>query len=114
MEKILNLISAKMADAFEAAGFDRSYGRVTVSNRPDLCEYQCNGALAAAKAYHKAPIQIAQAVADQLHHEDFESVATAMPGFINLRVSGSFLQAYLSAMRHDPYFGVEQEPVPQP
>ena len=41
MEKILNLISAKMADAFEAAGFDRSYGRVTVSNRPDLCEYQC-------------------------------------------------------------------------
>ena len=71
MEKILNLISAKMADAFEAAGFDRSYGRVTVSNRPDLCEYQCNGALAAAKAYHKAPIQIAQAVAEQLHHEDF-------------------------------------------
>ena len=68
MEKILNLISAKMADAFEAAGFDRSYGRVTVSNRPDLCEYQCNGALAAAKAYHKAPIQIAQAVAEQLHH----------------------------------------------
>ena len=113
MEKILNLISAKMADAFEAAGFDRSYGRVTVSNRPDLCEYQCNGALAAAKAYHKAPIQIAQAVAEQLHHEDFESVATAMPGFINLRVSGSFLQAYLSAMRHDPYFGVEQEPVPK-
>lgn len=54
------------------------------------------GALAAAKAYHKAPIQIAQAVAEQLHHEDFESVATAMPGFINLRVSGSFLQAYLS------------------
>ena len=46
MEKILDLISGKMADAFESAGFDRSYGRVTVSNRPDLCEYQCNGALA--------------------------------------------------------------------
>ena len=37
MEKILDLISGKMADAFESAGFDRSYGRVTVSNRPDLC-----------------------------------------------------------------------------
>ena len=112
MEKILNLISAKMADAFEAAGFDRSYGRVTVSNRP-TCANTSVTALLPPPAYHKAPIQIAQAVAEQLHHEDFESVATAMPGFINLRVSGSFLQAYLSAMRHDPYFGVEQEPVPK-
>ena len=114
MEKILDLISGKMADAFESAGFDRSYGRVTVSNRPDLCEYQCNGALAAAKVYHKAPIQIAQAVAEQLHHEDFESVAAVVPGFINLRVSGAFLQSYLTSMRREPSFGVEQEPVPQP
>ena len=52
MEKILDLITAKMQRAFEAAGYDASYGRVTVSNRPDLCEYQCNGALAAAKQYH--------------------------------------------------------------
>ena len=113
MEKILDLISGKMADAFESAGFDRSYGRVTVSNRPDLCEYQCNGALAAAKVYHKAPIQIAQAVAEQLHHEDFESVAAVVPGFINLRVSGAFLQSYLTSMRREPSFGVEQEPVPK-
>lgn len=108
MKKILDLISGKMEDAFQAAGFDRSYGRVTVSNRPDLCEYQCNGALAAAKAYHKAPIQIAQAVTAQLHREDFATVEAVMPGFINLRVSGEMLQRYLEEMRTQPDFGVEK------
>ena len=48
MEKILDIITAKMQRAFADAGYDPSFGRVTVSNRPDLCEYQCNGALAAA------------------------------------------------------------------
>ena len=62
MEQILDIITEKMQAAFEEAGYDRAYGRVTVSNRPDLCEYQCNGALAAAKQYHCAPIKIAQAV----------------------------------------------------
>ena len=64
MEKILDIISAKMAAAFEEAGYDASFGRVTVSNRPDLCEYQCNGALAAAKKYKCAPIQIAKSVVE--------------------------------------------------
>lgn len=113
MEKILDLISDKMADAFEAAGYDRAYGRVTVSNRPDLCEYQCNGALAAAKAYHKAPIQIAQAVAEQLDTGDFETVSAVAPGFINLRLSGEFLRRYLSAMGTEPNFGVEKESTPK-
>ena len=63
MEKILDIITEKMERAFADAGYDASYGRVTVSNRPDLCEYQCNGALAAAKQYHCAPIPIAKAVA---------------------------------------------------
>ena len=66
MEKVLDLISGKMAAAFEAAGYDRTYGRVTVSNRPDLCEYQCNGALAAAKTYKKAPLAIAEDVVARL------------------------------------------------
>ena len=42
MEKILDIITEKMERAFADAGYDASYGRVTVSNRPDLCEYQCN------------------------------------------------------------------------
>ncbi len=113
MEKILDLISQKMGDAFEAAGFDRTYGRVTVSNRPDLCEYQCNGAMAAAKVYHRAPIQIAQAVVEKLESGDFEEVTAVAPGFINLRLSGQFLQQYLEGMRTAEDFGVNKEPTPR-
>ena len=113
MERILDKISHKMSAAFEAAGFDPVYGRVTVSNRPDLCEYQCNGALAAAKVYHKAPIQIAQAVAEKLDPQDFDAIEAVMPGFLNLRLSGGFLQAYLEEMRTADRFGVEPDPDPK-
>ena len=95
MEKILDIITAKMQAAFEAAGYDASFGRVTVSNRPDLCEYQCNGALSAAKQYHCAPIQIAKAVAEKLDLGDYSMVEAVMPGFINLKLSDTFLQKYL-------------------
>lgn len=108
MEKILNIITAKMQAAFTAAGYDASFGRVTVSNRPDLCEYQCNGALAAAKQYKCAPIQIAKAVAEQLDKSDYDLCEAVMPGFINLKLSGTFLANYLEAMRTAPDFGVEK------
>ena len=106
MEKILDIISGKMAAAFEKAGYDAAYGKVTVSNRPDLCQYQCNGALAAAKVYKCAPIQIANAVAENLDKADFSMCEAVMPGFINLNLSDSFLQSYLEAMRTAPDFGV--------
>ena len=95
-----------MERAFADAGYDASYGRVTVSNRPDLCEYQCNGALAAAKQYHCAPIQIAKAVAEKLDAADYSLVEAVMPGFINLKLSGAFLETYLETMRTAPDFGV--------
>ena len=66
MKKILECISEEMKSAFEAAGYDRELGKVTISNRPDLCEYQCNGAMAGAKQYKKAPIMIANDVAAKL------------------------------------------------
>ena len=106
MEKILDIITQKMQQAFEAAGYDPAYGRVTVSNRPDLCEYQCNGALSAAKQYKCAPIQIAKAVVEQLNAQDYSLVEAVMPGFINLKLSGSFLQGYLEQMRTAKKFGV--------
>ena len=108
MEKILDIITGKMQQAFADAGYDASFGRVTVSNRPDLCEYQCNGALSAAKQYKCAPIQIAKAVAEQLDAADYSMVEAVMPGFINLKLSGSFLQKYLEAMRTAADFGVEK------
>ncbi len=108
MEKILDIITAKMQQAFADAGYDASFGRVTVSNRPDLCEYQCNGALAAAKQYKCAPIMIAKAVAEHLDAADYDLVEAVMPGFINLKLSGKFLAEYLEAMRTAESFGVQK------
>jgi len=108
MEKILDIITAKMQQAFADAGYDASFGRVSVSNRPDLCEYQCNGALAAAKQYKCAPIQIANAVVEKLNAADYDMVEAVMPGFINLKLSGAFLQAYLQQMREAEDFGIEK------
>ena len=108
MKKILDLITEKMEQAFAAAGYEASFGKVTVSNRPDLCQYQCNGALAAAKQYKCAPIQIAKAVAEKLDNSDFSMIDAVMPGFINLNLSDSFLRAYLEEMRTASDFGVEK------
>ena len=108
MEKILDIITAKMQQAFADAGYDASFGRVTVSNRPDRCEYQCNGALSAAKQYKCAPIMIAKTVVEKLNAEDYSLVEAVMPGFINLKLSDSFLRAYLEEMRTAPDFGVQK------
>ena len=111
MEKFLNLISAEMAEAFAQAGYDAELGKVTVSNRPDLCEYQCNGAMAGAKRYHKAPIMIASDVAAKLQgSEVFSSVEAVKPGFLNLKIREEFLTSYLNEMRSADKFGLE-EPV---
>ena len=108
MKKILDIITEKMQQAFVDAGYDASFGRVTVSNRPDLCEYQCNGALSAAKQYKCAPIMIANAVVEKLNREDYSLVEAVMPGFINLKLSDSFLRDYLEQMRLAPDYGVEK------
>ena len=108
MKKILDIITAKMQQAFADAGYDASFGQVTVSNRPDLCEYQCNGALSAAKQYKCAPIQIANAVVAKLNAEDYSMIEAVMPGFINLKLSGAFLQNYLEEMRTAPDFGINK------
>ena len=108
MKKILDIITAKMEQAFVDAGYDAAFGKVTVSNRPDLCEYQCNGALSAAKQYKCAPIMIAKAVVEKLDAADYDLVEAVMPGFINLKLSGAFLQNYLEQMRTSDDFGVEK------
>ncbi len=109
MEKVLELISKEVSDAFEAAGYDSSLGKVTISNRPDLCEYQCNGAMAGAKQYHKAPFMIADEVAAKLEGNDmFESVESVKPGFLNLKVSPDFIRTYIVKMLHEKKLGVTQ------
>jgi len=105
VEKFLNLISREMENAFEAAGYDRELGKVTVSNRPDLCEYQCNGAMAGAKRYHKAPLMIANDVVSHLNGDVFSSAEAVNPGFINLRVREDFLAKYLNELRENEHLG---------
>ena len=108
MKKFLASISEVMGDAFAAAGYDRELGKVTVSNRPDLCEYQCNGAMAGAKRYRKAPIMIANDVAAQLmDSEVFEEVTAVKPGFLNLVLRGEYLRDYLTQMGESDKFGME-------
>ena len=109
MNKILDVISEEVKKAFETAGYDRELGRVTLSNRPDLCEYQCNGSLAGAKKYHKAPIMIAQSVAEVLKENSvFSEVSAVAPGFLNLKVSEEFLSGYLNEMAASEKFGVAE------
>lgn len=114
MKKLLDLISEEMQQAFEAAGYGRELGKVSLSNRPDLCEYQCNGAMAGAKRYKKAPIMIANEVAEKLaDSEVFAEVSAVAPGFLNLKVKEAFVTAYLKEMKADKKFGLEEVKQPK-
>ena len=111
MKTIIELISDEVKEAFRISGFEEKYGMVTISNRPDLCQYQCNGALAAAKQYKAAPIKIAEPVADILKASDtFEEITAIMPGFINIKISDKFLSNYLNEMSVSDQFGCEKDP----
>ena len=107
MKKILELISEEMQQAFEKAGYEKEAGKVTLSNRPDLCEYQCNGAMALAKKYKKAPLMIANDVAAMLtDSEIFKEVSAVAPGFLNCKVKEQFVTEYLQGMADDEKFGL--------
>ncbi len=108
MKKIMEQMAEELSAAFEKAGYDPSYGKVTVSNRPDLCEYQCNGAMAGAKAYHKAPFMIADDVVAQLSDSRiFSRAEVVKPGFINLDVKTEFVAEYMNKMAEDEKLSVE-------
>lgn len=116
MKYFIDLISDEMKTAFVKAGYDETLGRVMVSNRPDLCEYQCNGAMAGAKKYGCKPIEIAENVAKALEGSKvFSSVEAVMPGFLNLKLNNAFLVEYLDGMSKDPNgkFGLDMPAEPK-
>lgn len=114
MKKLLDKITAEMEVAFEEAGYDRSYAKVTLSNRPDLCEYQCNGAMAGAKVYKKAPIMIAKDVVSQIGRQGCIAEAEAVaPGFINLKIDDRYLASYLNDMAGEETLGLEKTENPE-
>lgn len=108
MKKFIDYITEEMMAAFEKAGYDKDYGKVTISNRPDLCEYQCNGAMAGAKKYKKAPLMIAEEVVGCLEGSPvFSSAQAVKPGFINLKIQEGLLAAYLHEMQKDDHLSVD-------
>lgn len=114
MKKIIDLIADELGAAFEKAGYDRSLAKVTISNRPDLCEYQCNGAMAGAKAYHKAPIMIAEEVLSNLDEKKYiGETAAVKPGFINIKLNEEAVASYLNEMEADEDLGINKAENPK-
>ncbi|MGL4735923.1 MAG: arginine--tRNA ligase [Cellulosilyticaceae bacterium] len=108
MEKMIDVIGKKVQGAFERRGYASEYGVTIASNRPDLCQFQCNGALIAAKHYKKAPMSIAEEVAQVLTASPcFAQAECVMPGFINITLEDQFVANYLSEMDQSPQFGCE-------
>lgn len=109
MKQLIELISEEVKEAFNKAGYNPDYGKTNLSNRPDLCEFQCNGAMAAAKEYHKAPIAIAEDVVTYLEgNAMFSEVEAVKPGFLNFRIAEEFLGEYVGGMLKDERFGLEK------
>ena len=114
MKQLIDLLTEEMKAAFEAAGYDSSYARVTLSNRPDLCEYQCNGAMAGARTYKKAPLQIAQDVVSRIGQGGCILSAEAVkPGFINIKLDDAYIADYLNNMGEDARLGLEETEDPR-
>ncbi len=115
MKKILDLITDEVTKAFTECGYDAKYAKVTLSNRPDLCEYQCNGAMAAAKEYKKAPFMIADEVVEKLAANPIFAMAESVkPGFLNLKIDEAYLADYVAKMQeNDGRFGCEKTEAPK-
>ncbi len=118
MKQILDCIRQEMEQAFAACGYEEKYGMASLSNRPDLCQYQCNGAMAAAKAYKKAPLAIAEEIAAYVKQSEtgnqfFEKVEAVPPGFLNLNLKGEYLADFLEQSQRTEKFGMEQPEKPE-
>ena len=107
MKSLLSIINQQMKEAFEAKGYDSENVCASISNRPDLCEYQCNSCMALAKRLGAKPIDIATRIVEELSGSDmFINVNAVMPGFINFDIAPSFLAEYIAQMDGDDRCGL--------
>lgn len=114
MSDLKRSLSEAAAAAFQAAGLSPDFGRVTASDRPDLADFQCNGALAAAKSAKRNPREIAVQVVDILKTDPrLASVEIAGVGFINMRVSSDALSTRANEIAADPRAGAEPLAAPR-
>lgn len=109
MKRITEILSEKVSSAFAVCGYDEKLGAVSVSDRPELCQFQCNGAFAGAKLYKKAPLMIAKDVCEELSKDSAIAKAeAAAPGFINIVLADSYLAELLRETAQDENLGVPQ------
>ncbi|WOO37354.1 arginine--tRNA ligase [Anaerocolumna sp. AGMB13020] len=114
MQKLIDIIGKEVMEAFESCGYENKYGFVTLSNRPDLCQYQCNGALAAAKVYKKAPLAIAGEVVEVLSKSNaYEKIEAVAPGFINIVLTSEFITGYVKQLTRENQYGCEKTDKPK-
>ena len=110
MKNFILILQEKIEKAFEECGYDKQYGKVINSNRLDLCEFQCDGALMAAKQYKKAPFIIAEEVVEKCkNNKEFEKIEVVKPGFINIDVSKEFITTYCNQIINEEKFGCNME-----
>lgn len=109
MRSLTQLLTDKLAAAFAECGYSEELGTVVTSDRPDLCQFQCNGAFAGAKLYKKAPRMIAQEAADKLEgDEDLAKIEVVGAGFINIDISDKLLLSYVGDVLSDADLGIPQ------
>ena len=114
MSSLTAILTSVVADAFAAAGLPSELGLVTSSNRSDLGQFQCNGALHAAKLVKAPPRLLAEKVSAELRTSRiFADVSVAGAGFINLSVTDSFLADHLNQIVADSRLGVPVKERPE-
>lgn len=101
-----NELNKALAAIFAKLELNSEYAAVKVSDRPDLSDFQCNGALALAKVMHRNPREIASQIAEEIKKLDFaESVSVDGPGFINIKLKNEFIAGFTDAQAADPRLG---------
>jgi len=107
MTSLAKKLSSITGAAFAAGGLPPELGRVTVSDRGDLAQFQCNGAMAAAKQAKKNPRAVAEDVVAKLKERpEFVKIDIGGPGFINLNVTDDYLGAHLEEVAADKRLGI--------
>ena len=105
-----NAVNQKVATVFAELGLDNKFASVKVSDRPDLSDFQCNGALALAKIEHKNPREIAGIIAAKLQDDkDFAKVSVDGPGFLNLSLADEFIARNMQEMAKDERLGIAKD-----
>jgi len=119
MYTIIELLNQCVSNAFEEAGYDAKFGTVTISDRADLCQFQCNGAFGASKQFRQAPFIAAEKVAEILLKSDignprkFEKIEAVKPGFINITLADEYLAYLLNEIINDANRGIPLVTDPQ-